>query len=76
MQDATRAATPASDHDATDSQTVAPHPEEMTGTVTFNLGRFATMTATGRATPAGLVAAALLAGAILIPLGRMLRRRR
>ena len=76
MQDTTLAATPTSDHDVTDGQTAAPHPEEMKGTVTFNLGRFATVTATGRATPAGLVAAALLAGAILIPLGWMIRRRR
>ncbi|PPQ27160.1 hypothetical protein CCS01_28010 [Rhodopila globiformis] len=72
MQDAT----PASDQDVTDRQTAAPHPEEMKGTVTFNLGRFATMTATGRATPAGLVSAALLAGVILIPLAWMIRRRR
>jgi hypothetical protein len=76
MQDATLAATPASDHDVTDSQTAAPHPEEMKGSVTFNLGKFATVTATGRATPAGLAAAALLVGTVLIPLGWMIRRRR
>jgi len=52
------------------------HPEEMKGTVTWRLGRFAEVTATGRTTPAGLVSAALLAGAIMIPLAWMIRRRR
>jgi hypothetical protein len=47
--------------------TVAPHPEEMKGTVTFSLGNWASMTATGRATPAGLICAAALACAVLIP---------
>jgi hypothetical protein len=33
------------------------HPEEMKGTVEFNLGNLATVTATGRTTPAGLIGA-------------------
>jgi hypothetical protein len=56
--------------------TAAPHPEEMRGRVTFSLGDMATVTAAGRATPAGLVSAALLVGAIMIPIAWMVRRRR
>jgi hypothetical protein len=52
------------------------HPEEMKGTVEFKLGNFATMTATGRTTPAGLIGAAVLVSAVLIPLAMMIRRRR
>jgi hypothetical protein len=57
------------------SMTAAPHPEEMKGTVTFKLGNWASVTATGRATPAGLISAALLACAVLIPVLRVFRRR-
>ncbi|MFO1029235.1 MAG: hypothetical protein U1E70_29030 [Acetobacteraceae bacterium] len=53
---------------ATAPPTAASHPEEMTGTVTCSIGNWATFTASGRATPAGLVSAALLLGAIMIPL--------
>ncbi|HET6605721.1 MAG TPA: hypothetical protein VFG62_03580 [Rhodopila sp.] len=52
------------------------HPEEMKGTVEINFGRLATMTATGRTTPAGLIGAALLVSSVLIPLVIMTRRRR
>ncbi len=59
-----------------DFETAAPHPEEMKGTVTFKLGSMASVTATGRATPAGLISAALLACAILVPLVLLGRRHR
>ena len=52
------------------------HPEEMKGTVEFKLGKLATITATGRTTPAGLIGAAVLVSAVLIPLAMMIRRRR
>jgi hypothetical protein len=51
------------------------HPEEMKGTVEFKLGNLATVTATGRATPAGLIGAAVLVSAVLIPLAMMRRCR-
>jgi hypothetical protein len=60
----------------TGSPTAAPHPEEMKGTVEFKLGNLATITATGRTTPAGLTCAALLVAAVLFPLAMMVRRRR
>ena len=53
------------------SQTAAPHPEEMKATVSLRIGHSISLTATARATPAGLVAAALLISAILIPLVRL-----
>jgi hypothetical protein len=62
-----------SDHVTDESST---HPEEMKGAVEFKLGNFATMTATGRTTPAGLIGAAVLVSAVLIPLAMMIRRRR
>ena len=57
------------------SPTAAPHPEEMKGTVTFSLGEWASVTARGRTTPAGLISAALFASALLIPLVMLSRRR-
>jgi hypothetical protein len=57
------------------SSTAAPHPEEMKGTVTFRLGNWASVTATGRATPAGFICAAALACAVLIPVLMAVRRR-
>ena len=59
----------------TPSATAAPHPEEMKGTVTFSLGKFASVTATGRATPAGLISAAVLLLAVLLPAAIAFRRR-
>jgi hypothetical protein len=55
------------------SSTAATHPEEMKGTV-FKLGNLATITATGRTTPAGLIGAAFLLSALLLPLAMMIRR--
>ncbi len=50
-----------------DQPTDAPltHPEEMKGTVEFKFGKFATITATGRTTPAGLIGAAVLVSGLL-----------
>ncbi|HEX3995409.1 MAG TPA: hypothetical protein VHX39_29910 [Acetobacteraceae bacterium] len=61
-----------------DQATDAPptHPEEMKGTVEFKLGKLATVTATGRTTPAGLIGAAVLVSSVLIPLAMMIRRGR
>ncbi|WP_158931701.1 hypothetical protein [Acidisphaera sp. S103] len=49
-----------------DELTDAPltHPEEMKGTVEFKLGNLATVAATGRTTPAGLIGAAVLMSAV------------
>jgi hypothetical protein len=49
------------------SETAAPHPEEMKAAVDLAIGRSVTIRATARATPAGLLAAALLITAILVP---------
>ena len=61
-----------------DEPTDAPltHPEEMKGTVEFKLGSLVTVTAKGRTTPAGLIGAAVVISAVLIPLAMMIRRRR
>jgi hypothetical protein len=47
--------------------TAAPHPEEMRATLDVSIGKSVSINATARATPAGLVAAAILISAILIP---------
>ena len=69
------AAKPESEGSAPDTSTAAPHPEEMKGTVTVNRGKRVSVTATGRATPAGFACAALLACAVLVPLVIAARRR-
>ncbi|HEY0184889.1 MAG TPA: hypothetical protein VGC09_18975 [Rhodopila sp.] len=58
------------------SGTAAPHPEEMKGTVEMKFGKLATITASGRTTPAGLISAAVLVSVVLIPLAMMIRSRR
>ena len=68
------AAKPESEGTALDMSTAAPHPEEMKGTVALNIGKWVSVTATGRATPAGFVCAALLACAVLVPLAIAARR--
>ncbi|MGE0221640.1 MAG: hypothetical protein AB7F35_06635 [Acetobacteraceae bacterium] len=75
-EDEDKSARPDQEQAAMDSPTAAPHPEEMRGTVTCRIGNFASMTATGRATPAGLISAALLVCAILVPTLALLRRRK
>jgi hypothetical protein len=47
------------------SVTAAPHPEEMKATLDLTIGNVLSVKATVRTTPAGLVAAALLAAAVL-----------
>ena len=49
------------------SETAAPHPEEMKATFDLTIGNAVFVKATVRTTPAGLVAASLLAAAVLIP---------
>ena len=46
----------------------AEHPEEMKATIDLTIGRSVTIKASARATPAGLLTAALLVAAILIPM--------
>jgi hypothetical protein len=60
------------------SSPAAPHPEEMKATIEFRAGKSISLTASSRATPAGLAMAALLVSAVLIPLvliTRQFRRR-
>lgn len=59
-----------------DSSTAAPHPEEMRATIDFRIGNGISVNATARATPAGLVSAALLLSAILIPVLLIVKQRR
>ncbi len=54
--------------------TSAAHPEEMKAEAEFRAGKFS-MRATARATPAGIVATAVLLSAILIPLVFAKKRR-
>ena len=56
------------------SETAAPHPEEMKATVDLAIGNSVSLKATVRTTPAGLVAAALLAAAVLIPTVSLAKR--
>ena len=49
------------------SETAAPHPEEMKATFDLAIGNAVSVKATLRTTPAGLVAAAILAAAPLLP---------
>jgi hypothetical protein len=58
------------------SPTALPHPEEMRATVELRFGKHVTLRATARTTPAGLVAAALLLTAILVPVMWGVRQRR
>ncbi|AWN44747.1 hypothetical protein DK389_23355 [Methylobacterium durans] len=58
------------------SATAAPHPEEMRATVDLTIGQSIAFRATARATPAGLVSAALLVAATLVPLVWLARTRR
>ncbi len=56
---------------------VPTHPEEMTAHMEARIGNIGTIQATARATPAGLIACALLVGAVLLStavLARALRR--
>ncbi|AWN42730.1 hypothetical protein [Methylobacterium durans] len=52
------------------------HPEEMRASLDLAIGRFVRLRATARATPAGLLATAILAAATLGPLLWFARSRR
>lgn len=56
-------------------ETAAPHPEEMRASFNMAIGRSATISATARTTPAGLIATAVLIAAIFIPLAMIARSR-
>lgn len=58
------------------SATAAPHPEEMKGTIRFAMGDLATLTISGRATPAGLICAGLFVCGVLFSLRKLARRTR
>ncbi|WP_410825779.1 hypothetical protein [Methylobacterium sp. sgz302003] len=51
------------------------HPEEMRASVDLRIGEAIALKATARATPAGLVAVAVLMGAILVPVVWLARTR-
>jgi hypothetical protein len=50
-----------------DLETAAPHPEEMRLSLNLTLGSTVSLKASARATPAGLIAAALLVASIVAP---------
>ncbi|MEJ0066709.1 MAG: hypothetical protein WDM85_15890 [Caulobacteraceae bacterium] len=53
------------EQDEEGSETAAPHPEEMKASVHLQLGNLISLRATARATPAGIVSAALLLAALV-----------
>ncbi len=57
------------------SEAAITHPEEMQATVDLRIGNAVSIKATARATPAGLVAAALVISAVVIPLVWLFRTR-
>jgi hypothetical protein len=61
---------------ALDASTAAPHPEEMRATVRLRIGNLASLDATARATPPGLIAVGLLIAAIALPLLAVGKRNR
>ena len=63
------------DIEDSDPQTAAPHPEEMKFTIGVRLGDTFGLKGTARATPAGMVAGALLVSSILIPMAWLARER-
>jgi hypothetical protein len=64
----TEAGATEANHPAQDSPTTAAHPEEMRVTMNLSLGKWVSVNAAARATPAGFVAIACLMSAILIPI--------
>jgi hypothetical protein len=50
-----------------ESETAAPHPEEMKAGFDLTIGNTVSIKASFRTTPAGLLATAILAAAILLP---------
>jgi hypothetical protein len=49
------------------SETAAPHPEEMKATLDLRIGNAVSVKASVRTTPAGLIGTAILAAAVLLP---------
>jgi hypothetical protein len=49
------------------SETAAPHPEEMKATLDLTIGNAVSVKASVRTTPAGLIGAAILTTAVLLP---------
>ncbi|MCB8876236.1 hypothetical protein [Acidisoma silvae] len=79
---ATIADTPPHGDEATEAAAVPPtaesvptHPEELRASVTLRIGDKISLSATARATPAGLVASALIVTAAMVPLIWITRRR-
>ncbi len=62
-------------HEVPAGETAAPHPEEMKASVTVQIGKAVTISASARTTPAGLVCTALLVAATLVPVVMLVRRR-
>ncbi len=60
------------DHDTPRPEPVAPHPEEMNAAGRLRLGPLS-IEGRARATPAGLISAALLVSAVLLPIVFMSR---
>jgi hypothetical protein len=50
------------------SETAAPHPEELKATLDMAIGNAVSVKASVRTTPAGLVGAAILTAAVLLPI--------
>jgi hypothetical protein len=61
--------------DLPEPQVAATHPEELRASVTLRIGNWVTISATSRATPAGIVAGGLALTAIMVPLIWITRRR-
>jgi hypothetical protein len=59
-----------------DASTAAPHPEELRATMDLRVGKCITVSTAARATPAGLVAVAVLVSAVMIPVIWISRHRR
>jgi len=55
------------------SPTTLAHPEEMNARIEISLGGSRTLTAAARATPAGLIAAAILVSAVLLSTAELIR---
>lgn len=61
--------------DGPEAPQAAAHPEELRASVTLRLGDWATVSASARATPAGIVAGGVALAAIMVPLIWIARRR-
>ncbi|MCB8880009.1 hypothetical protein ACELLULO517_07170 [Acidisoma cellulosilytica] len=73
--DDTKSAVPPAEPVAAAETAPSAHPEEMKASVSLRIGETISLTATARATPAGLVASALITAAVMVPLIWISRRR-